>query len=963
MVHKNTNPRYKNFVQEVFTAGDEDQFTSARIRTSLQPRKVNLSDNLFKQYTLVPRWEKYDKRDSRAVLNTFRYMFYKFKKGIFVRISDNKLATFLPFSNAHYHNEFSDLIKVDPRFTTIQEFLDYAAKLGGYKPRKAKPVEDWYANNALLRFEYEKFEGDNNVVTLRDMFQELCDKREVPDVEFFVNRRDYPVLRVDSTEPYNHIWGSKHPLVSHEYEHYAPILSGSSGWMYADIAFPTYEDWARSVYQDTGKTFPNEFREYPKIVQVPWNDKIPVAVFRGSTTGAGTTPETNQRLKAYEMAEGNPHMDVGITKWNVRVRKNENDPYLKTIERSSYPLANRLSLQEQAKYKYIINLEGHVAAYRLSYELSSGSTIIMPTDNKWNVWYFRFLGPYKHYVPISADLHNLESAIDWCRNNDEACKQIAARAKEFYDKYLGEDGILDFLQKELVEIATPYEYLPDLLELQIEDELKQITPQEAVLQEKLPYPIKPGPRCVGVLGGCKKVFDATDGFKLVKPIMKNQGGDIDLYETNRIFMVGKRAGTPEKRKEHIHEAYVGLKALNSVIAKVPNFSYIYGLKGDVVYGEYIQGTSMFDWLKSPSYTFDGLLSILMQINMALHVAQQEVGFMHYDLYPWNVMLQPIKAEVEFDYHIRENHILRCKTSLIPVMVDFGKSRVVVHEEEYGCIDHGFVNLYQTNSILDTLTLLLSCISNLKSRLTQQQMDNLLGFIDLAGLSRDVERHRRYGKLFQFQNRAGLAPMDFVNYIIKLGKIPPPIEVKEFDHKMERGNPIQTYSLMKYNDEDRAIMDVVVHIDKSTLPRSDNNFFQELILGILHRRTKWLDADVLKRSDLVKAKWARTKKLLYLTQPKLRTVSPTLTYPRPDPIYLDSEIPPEELKRVAKHIKPLAAKGDWVEDWPRVLSLTLDASLMGLTLEGVQQFLDIDNFFYHNALASNNTLLKLAAIVG
>ena len=75
-----TNPRYKTFTQPIFTAGDVEQFNTNRVRVSLAERDIDLKDNLFKGHTLVPRWDKYEKVDLRAVTNTFRYLFYKFKK-------------------------------------------------------------------------------------------------------------------------------------------------------------------------------------------------------------------------------------------------------------------------------------------------------------------------------------------------------------------------------------------------------------------------------------------------------------------------------------------------------------------------------------------------------------------------------------------------------------------------------------------------------------------------------------------------------------------------------------------------------------------------------------------------------------------------------------------------------------------------------------------------------------------
>ena len=42
------------------------------------------------------------------------------------------------------------------------------------------------------------------------------------------------------------------------------------------------------------------------------------------------------------------------------------------LEKLNFGTSNYLSAKEQSEYKYIINIDGHSAAYRLSYELSQG---------------------------------------------------------------------------------------------------------------------------------------------------------------------------------------------------------------------------------------------------------------------------------------------------------------------------------------------------------------------------------------------------------------------------------------------------------------------------------------------------------------------------------------------------------------------------------------------------------------
>ena len=75
----------------------------------------------------------------------------------------------------------------------------------------------------------------------------------------------------------------------------------STADVYADLAMPTWEDWAR-VQSQEGIWFPKSCRDYNEKFNKDWDTKMPIAVFRGGTTGCGTTPETNPRLKIAQMA-------------------------------------------------------------------------------------------------------------------------------------------------------------------------------------------------------------------------------------------------------------------------------------------------------------------------------------------------------------------------------------------------------------------------------------------------------------------------------------------------------------------------------------------------------------------------------------------------------------------------------------------------------------------------------------
>jgi hypothetical protein len=77
------------------------------------------------------------------------------------------------------------------------------------------------------------------------------------------------------------------------------------------------------------------------------------------------------------------------------------------------------------------------------------------------MWYFPLLRPYVDHVPVKADFSDLREKIEWCRENDDKCREIAENAKALYSKYISLEGILDYMQVTIFEISKRYKRFPD----------------------------------------------------------------------------------------------------------------------------------------------------------------------------------------------------------------------------------------------------------------------------------------------------------------------------------------------------------------------------------------------------------------------------------------------------------------------------------------------------------------------
>jgi hypothetical protein len=870
-----TNPRYREFKQTHFTAGDNDQFNEYRDKTNgdIYTKKINLDNNIFvnEDFSEEISWSKYNNLKADCVDNTFNYMFNKFKKGVFVKIKDNELKVFLPFSKNGFINEWGDRINIDPKFGTMYKFVTYINRMMGkhYKVSVNSDTDSWYANNCLIRSEYPINEGDTNIPNISDMLRDLCANRTVPDMEFFINRRDFPVIKKNGTEAYEHIFGDNHPLLSHNYDKFSPILSMVTSDEHSDIPIPTGDDWAR-IGSYEGKIFGDDCKTYPKPEEfiIEWKDKKPTAMFRGASTGCGVTIDSNIRLNlAYISANTPPDsngllIDAGISKWQTRPRKLKNEKYLKTINvpdmnKLGIKLASFVSPLQQSGYKYIINVDGHVSAFRLSLEMCMGCCILL-ADSKYRLWFRKLMKPMVHYIPIKEDLSDMIETIKWCREHDKECENIANNAKQFYFKYLQRDGALDYVQKILIDLKTQtgmYLYnteTPLQRQIGIEKNLDLTYPHTDKTVSDIGVIPRQG-RSIGILKGLEWIINmvnmksnfidvATKG----EIIFENRSKTVKVqkYKLADFSFVIKSSTDITKQQENIHEAYIGTKVINDIVKYIPNFAYIFGKfdsdTNNNVIMENINGQTFDKWLQSSNFNMKDYIFILIQLSMALEVAQNKGGFVHYDLTPWNIIIQRINTPIEFDYLLDVDNVFRVTTNIIPVIIDYGKSHIIYEQEH-----HGYINMYKMSTIQDIISILLTSLNiitqfNLSNR-DISDMINLSNFMSGTGYRRDtftsvsdikkfISKAKKYSEMVSSDKHEleQKTPRDFIYYIKKVFKYNFNYEKIGFPtFRINRGNPHQVFDYIlssSIHEKTQSFINVFKRVIECEFPMPGNLFF-------------------------------------------------------------------------------------------------------------------------------------------
>ena len=445
---KQTNPKFITFDHSIYTIGDHNDFS----------KHVCLF--LYKYYGNM-------NIDISNLRDTFEYIFRYIKKGHFVFFSKNVgNKIHLPLSNYYFQNPFFENLFFDKKdrsnlkkLAELQKnilinkdaqkyfhferqevnryFYDHFLKKNKFIRNKNIYLERrlWVSNGCFFR--PEKYEGDK-FYNLYDFFLERLYKHiDDKDYVFFMNIRDFPISRVDKTFPYRNI--AQHNLTASVG---SPIFSLCSSLEHTDIPMPAPDD-LRYIYNK--KFFPPLYCSPPgKNSELKWSDKKPVVVFRGSLTGC-FTDSCNARIKGYEIARSRSDLfDYGITSLNQRIKKHSPDTPLVIFDNPDIKVSAKMTTEEVTAHKYILVLEGHVAAFRTATQMLSKSCILLQ-DSKYVMWYSHLIKPYEHYVPVKEDLSDLIDRAEWCLKNDSKCRQIGISAQKLMTGVLTEKFAINYM--------------------------------------------------------------------------------------------------------------------------------------------------------------------------------------------------------------------------------------------------------------------------------------------------------------------------------------------------------------------------------------------------------------------------------------------------------------------------------------------------------------------------------------
>ncbi|XP_028034188.1 protein O-glucosyltransferase 2-like [Bombyx mandarina] len=255
--------------------------------------------------------------------------------------------------------------------------------------------------NEIFRNCYGRHVGFNMFAD--NILLSLTRKVKLPDVEMVINLGDWPLI-IKNTE-------------------LLPVFSWCGSSQTIDILMPTY-DITESTLENMGRVT-LDMLSVQGNVERPWSQREPRAIWRGRDSRL-------ERLKLVDIARSHPDLfNVSLT----------NFFFFREKEEQYGPKQPHISFFKFFDYKYLINVDGTVAAYRFPYLLAGGG-LVLKQDSEYYEHFYQQLREWEHYVPVKNDLGDLVEKVQWALSNDDKAHQIARNARQFANDHLLPQNII-----------------------------------------------------------------------------------------------------------------------------------------------------------------------------------------------------------------------------------------------------------------------------------------------------------------------------------------------------------------------------------------------------------------------------------------------------------------------------------------------------------------------------------------
>ncbi|KAL7549932.1 hypothetical protein ACHAWF_013187 [Thalassiosira exigua] len=207
-------------------------------------------------------------------------------------------------------------------------------------------------------------------------------------------------------------------------------------------AIPVFRGSARGVDRSYLKTLRKELDDNIKSGMTP---EKAGSIFFHNIANQGKEKEHHQRMNLVHFSKLHPELlDARFHHGN---QKRERDFLWE--HNSTNGMHRVLPFDPIAEDKYYTEYQTHLvmggigAAFRTARILGQMVTVVLQAY-PYEEWFFRYMKPFVHYIPLDQDLSNLNETLHWVKDNSDKVLQIAKNGKAFFDEHLSYDRMDEF---------------------------------------------------------------------------------------------------------------------------------------------------------------------------------------------------------------------------------------------------------------------------------------------------------------------------------------------------------------------------------------------------------------------------------------------------------------------------------------------------------------------------------------
>ena len=119
------------------------------------------------------------------------------------------------------------------------------------------------------------------------------------------------------------------------------------------------------------------------------------------------------------------HADIGLT---AAWKDQPPEPTL-AFYRQERIFGAAISMHEHANYRFQIDIDGVGNAWATLQRFLCGSCVLK-VETPFEMWFYPRMQAWRHYVPVRADMEDLEERLDWCLTHPHEARAIGEAAQQ-----------------------------------------------------------------------------------------------------------------------------------------------------------------------------------------------------------------------------------------------------------------------------------------------------------------------------------------------------------------------------------------------------------------------------------------------------------------------------------------------------------------------------------------------------